>query len=52
MWDHMLLWTLRNQLAPAWSAGVEPAQTPQLALLAAFSVPRPGAIRSRTACHC
>jgi hypothetical protein len=39
MWEHVLLWTLGNQPTAAWSGGVEPAQTPQLALLAAF--PRP-----------
>ena len=36
----MLLWALGNQTTSAWRAGVEPTQTPQLAGLAAFPVPR------------
>ena len=36
MWAHVLLWSLGNHPASAWSAGVGSTQTPQLSLLAVF----------------
>src|SRR5438876_5719768 len=36
---HVVSWVTGNHHASAWSAGGEPAQTPQVILLAAFSRP-------------